>query len=214
MAGDYRMGTLPVLCSSLASSHASHSKCCEPASIMHDISAEVVVTTEQLPAAVRDFAACACGHNQFVVAGGFNGDQQTLDLQLCVLTHTNQQEDCKTGDEPGTSSNQLSKQHDISNTMLWCRGWSATWQVLQPRNRSPVGRCHHSICHYAAGRSLVVFGGWTNRQGCLNDVWLFHQDHMEWWQPEIAGEAASTGWFVHTSGCKVLHKVQHYTVMV
>lgn len=183
VTGDYKLSVLTIPCSS--SHHTQLEHCAAVDSKLSPLPEDAAVE-RQLPAAVRDFAACACGHNQFVIAGGFDGEQQTLHLQLCVLTHEGQQEGCKTGDAPVASSKETEASYS-SSTMTWCQGWHASWQSLQPRNLAPVGRCHHSICHYAAAHSLVMFGGWADKQGCLNDVWLFHQDHMEWWQPEVAG---------------------------
>eukprot|EP00878_Enallax_costatus_P020198 GHUV01021343.1.p1 GENE.GHUV01021343.1~~GHUV01021343.1.p1 ORF type:complete len:297 (+),score=106.96 GHUV01021343.1:284-1174(+) len=190
MNSNCKLRLLPAPCSNTSccdtSSPADNSGATE-AEAGHASSTEGTVE-QQLPIAVRDFAACACGHNQFIVTGGFDGEQQTMDLQLCVLTRSQRQQAVHQADDV-TSKAPDSNSSDHVGT--WCGGWSATWQMLQPRNRSPTGRCHHTVCHYAEGRSLVVFGGWTNRQGCLNDVWLLHQDHLEWWEPECTGGGCS-----------------------
>eukprot|EP00879_Flechtneria_rotunda_P015907 GHRR01016635.1.p1 GENE.GHRR01016635.1~~GHRR01016635.1.p1 ORF type:complete len:1115 (+),score=388.60 GHRR01016635.1:222-3566(+) len=152
--------------------------------------------TSTLPLPVRDFAACVCSSNQFVVSGGFDGHTERLDLQLCVL----QRQAAAVAADSGASqlcgstasqhSNAAAKQEasDESNNDTGSSGctseWVASWQLVQARNRVPLGRCHHSICFYSRDRSLVVFGGWASRRGCLNDLWLFHLDHMEWWQPD------------------------------
>lgn len=130
---------------------------------------------------VRDFAACACGQNQFVVSGGFGSDLGAFHLQLFELHR----------DTEAAAAAAAAAQSSSGSSSGWYSGWSASCSVLQSRSQAPgpPGRCHHSICCYAAGASLVVFGGWADRRGCLNDVWLFHMQHMEWWQPELAGDA-------------------------
>lgn len=188
---DCRITVMPLPCSGADSSEV---KASEGAQQIHDSSPTCSSVSdehsgpagdEQLPRAVRDFAACACGQNQFVVSGGFDGKLDAIHLQLCVLEHREV--------HAGTQRDSVSRKQSTSPATHpgvndWCQGWVAKWSLLQPRNPGPIGRCHHSMCYYAAGRSLVLFGGWTNRQGCLNDVWLFHQDHMEWWQPDATGQ--------------------------
>jgi hypothetical protein len=80
------------------------------------------------------------------------------------------------------------KQQQQQHVTDWAASWRCTWEVLQPRTRSPVGRCHHSCCWHAASCSLVVFGGYASRQGCLEDVQVYNLDHREWWQPEHTGD--------------------------
>lgn len=186
-SGDCKLRSLRVPCSHTSSAQLTTAAASSNAT--GDTNSTDAAQEQQLPLLVREFAACASGRNQFVVAGGFNGEQQTMDLQLCVLKHTQRQTNIaeEAGDVAFRAPNPTSN-NDIS---IWCEGWSATWQIVQPRNRSPPGRCHHTVCHYAEGRSFVVFGGWTDRHGCLNDVWLFHQDHMEWWEPECTGEGCN-----------------------
>jgi hypothetical protein len=138
---------------------------------------------------VRDFAACACGQNQFVVSGGFGADLGAFHLQLFELTRdttaTAQRDHASCNSASPSSSNDSS----CGSSSSWYSGWAASCSLLQSRSHAPgpPGRCHHSFCYYPGGASLVVFGGWADRQGCLNDVWLFHMQHMEWWQPEVAG---------------------------
>jgi hypothetical protein len=140
---------------------------------------------------VRDFAACTCGQNQFVLSGGFGSDLSTFHLQLFEL----QKEPIPTTAKVlgSTTPCAASPGNGSSSSSDWYDGWSASCTLLQSRSQAPgpPGRCHHSICCYAAGASLVVFGGWADRQGCLNDVWLFHMQHMEWWQPELTGARAA-----------------------
>jgi hypothetical protein len=64
----------------------------------------------------------------------------------------------------------------------------AVWEQLQPSNVvRPVGRSHHTVCYHPGSSSLLVFGGYSSRLGCLNEVWQFSMVHREWWQPEIKG---------------------------
>lgn len=129
-----------------------------------------------LPLPVCDFAACECGPAAFVVAGGFDGSNTTMQLQRCTLVccpHNSQQ--------PAAAP----------TAEEWVQSWGCTWEVLQPRTqRSPAGRCHHSCSWHADSQSLVVFGGYSNSRGagCLDDVAVFNMLHMEWWCPEHAGE--------------------------
>jgi hypothetical protein len=94
-------------------------------------------------------------------------------------------------DHKAACSTGKQQQQQQLSVLEWASSWRCTWEVLQPRTRSPVGRCHHSCCWHAASRSLVVFGGYASRQGCLNDVQVFNLDHREWWQPEYTGNAAT-----------------------
>ncbi|KAF8071143.1 GPA3 [Scenedesmus sp. PABB004] len=123
------------------------------------------------PAPLRDFAAAACGRDRFVVSGGFAGDggPAQLELLLCTLRRTG---DAAAPAGPGGA-------------------WAASWSRLAPRagTRAPPARSHHSCCHDAAGRSLVVFGGSGGREGCLGDVWVFSMDHQEWWAPSLGAGA-------------------------
>ncbi len=66
-------------------------------------------------------------------------------------------------------------------------GWCAHVRRVAPRNRPPPGRSHHSVVLHGAGRSLLVFGGYASGRGCLGELWAFHMDHLEWWQPHTTG---------------------------
>jgi hypothetical protein len=81
------------------------------------------------------------------------------------------------------------QQQQQQSVTEWAASWACTWEVLQPQTRSPVGRCYHSCCWHAASSSLVVFGGYASRQGCLNDVQVYNLGHREWWQPGYTGNA-------------------------
>lgn len=68
---------------------------------------------------------------------------------------------------------------------------TAVASPIEPRNMArPPGRAHHTVSHHAAGRSLLVFGGYssTGGAGFMNDLWVFNLDRMEWWQPDVGGE--------------------------
>lgn len=188
-----------------------------------------------LPLPVCDFAACECGPAAFVVAGGFDGQQEAqhsgLLLQRCTLKHiaprnspqhgsggvaTGHQHsrtdstECLPASQPDADSCQCVQsapapassasgaapglQSDRSNqqpasSLDWAQQWQCTWELVQPRTRTPAGRCHHSCCWHAESHSLVVFGGYAinSRQGCLSDVHVFQMQHLEWWQPSCSG---------------------------
>jgi hypothetical protein len=124
------------------------------------------------PLAVRDFAACVCGPDAFVLTGGFDGQQQQESMQLQVCTLQQQ-----TGAES------------------WLRGWRASWRPLQPCNRAPLARSHHSAGWHAPSCSVLVFGGWASGgQGCLSDLQVFNMRHNEWWQLDCTGEYGPVAW--------------------
>lgn len=169
-----------------------------------------------LPVPVCDFAACECGQAAFVVVGGFDGQSASMQLQQCTLVYVGSTEQqaadtaqsegsgrrsCSSKDQPSTTATTAAiaagavqdcegqqKQQEQLTAEAWSRRWRCSWQILQPRTRSPVGRSHHSVCWHAASRSLIVFGGYANRQGCMDDVQVYNMDHREWWQPEQTGE--------------------------
>lgn len=115
---------------------------------------------------LRDFAAATVSRNQFLVAGGFDGSNITMQLLLCELVR-----------QPQDSN--VESQH-------WPHGWAARWSQLAPRNAGPPGRCHHSLSYYGASSSVVVFGGYADGIGALEDVWLLHLGHLEWWRPLLS----------------------------
>lgn len=154
-----------------------------------------------MPSPLRDFAACECGPTAFIVTGGFSSSSsEVMQLQMCtlrqqpLLPEQQQQQlpNLAAAAEPGRSApaaatiTTATSASSISNSQ-WLRGWAAQWSTLQPRNRSPPGRCHHSACWHAGSSSVVVFGGWASRQGCLGDVQVYQVQHNEWWQPGDAG---------------------------
>lgn len=67
------------------------------------------------------------------------------------------------------------------------------WEPTLARNRSPAGRSHHTASYHASGRSILVFGGYVGGQGHVNELWAFNMDHLEWWQPDTAGEDMQHG---------------------
>ncbi|GFR47091.1 hypothetical protein Agub_g8661, partial [Astrephomene gubernaculifera] len=107
----------------------------------------------------RDHAACAVSPNEFVVVGGFDGTSELMDIHAVTVRTS------------GTGS-----------------GWSASVQHVLPRNRSPAGRSHHTVTSHGSGRSLYVFGGYMSSRGALGELWAFHLDHREWWQPNTTGD--------------------------
>jgi hypothetical protein len=206
------------------------------------------------PQPAVDFAACACGSSGFVVVGGFNGKEASMQIQRCTLAQAHRSSSSSssgrdgmmprqgrptshapaacstpgaaapgvgmsrsTAAAPSSSSQQAATAvtaaigsapegapaaasnhahgHDSSQQQspeaAWAASWECTWDVLVPRTRSPVGRCHHSCCWHAPSRSLVVFGGYSDRRGCLDDVAVFSMDHCEWWQPQCTGAYAA-----------------------
>ena len=67
--------------------------------------------------------------------------------------------------------------------------FSLSWQEVQPRNQPPRPRSHHTAAYDKAGRTALVFGGYSSAGGGLtSELWAFSFDHMEWWQPETTGE--------------------------
>lgn len=163
------------------------------------------------PQPVVDFAACECGPSGFVVVGGFDGKEASMQIQRCTTTqaHNTSSSSSKQSaaaaashdtpeDAPAAVRNHAhhgdhrvqQQQPQQSPEAAWAASWECIWDVLVPHTRSPVGRCHHSCCWHAPSRSLVAFGGYTDRQGCLNDVAVFSMDHCEWWQPQCTGAYA------------------------
>jgi hypothetical protein len=121
---------------------------------------------------VRDCAACECGPSAFVVVGGFDSSEQcSMRLQLCEVH-------CQSQASTGSSAG---------------RGWCVSWSEVAPRNRAPLGRCHHSACWHAGSSSVVLFGGWCSGRGCLADVQVFHMQHRQFWQPPHSGAAHMRG---------------------
>ncbi|GLC64343.1 hypothetical protein PLESTF_000151200 [Pleodorina starrii] len=107
----------------------------------------------------RDHAACVTSPNQFVVVGGFDGTAELMDIQAVTVRAA---EDSA--------------------------GWAATVRAVVPRNRTPPGRSHHTVTAHDEGRSLYVFGGYASSRGTLGELWAFHLDHLEWWQPNTTGD--------------------------
>jgi len=146
------------------------------------------VVHSSIPVPVCDFAACVCGPGAFMVVGGFDGQHPTLQLQRCTLSHS-QEAAAATATaaaslpEGGASPTAAA----AGSGSAWSQAWRCRWDLIQPQTRSPTGRCHHSSCWHAESRSVLVFGGYASRQGCLNDVQVFNMDHMEWWQPGDSG---------------------------
>lgn len=189
-----------------------------------------VTVAGSCPVPVCDFAACECGPASFVVVGGFDGSAVTapLLLQRCVLTRDSLPEcsaattaaadstasvacssSAAAAAAAGSSTGVPARGCGIPSTAgqqlssaAWAAGWQCTWDVLQPRTRSPKGRCHHSCCWHAGSGSLVVFGGYAG--GCLSDVQVFNLKHMEWWQPQRAGACKADllhGWTPWKCAC-------------
>ncbi|KXZ56238.1 hypothetical protein GPECTOR_1g207 [Gonium pectorale] len=107
----------------------------------------------------RDHAACVTSPNQFVVVGGFDGTAELMDINAITVRAA---EDSV--------------------------GWGASVRTVAPRNRTPPGRSHHTVTCHASGRSLYVFGGYASSRGTLGELWAFHLDHHEWWQPNTTGD--------------------------
>eukprot|EP00198_Chlamydomonas_reinhardtii_P011691 XP_001701028.1 predicted protein [Chlamydomonas reinhardtii] len=107
----------------------------------------------------RDHAACVTSPNQFVIVGGFDGKTELMDIHAVTVRAA---EDSV--------------------------GWAATVRLVAPRNRTPAGRSHHTVTPHAAGRSLYVFGGYSSSRGVTGELWTFHMDHHEWWQPNTTGD--------------------------
>jgi hypothetical protein len=82
---------------------------------------------------------------------------------------------------------QQQQQQPGADAVGWAQGWRCSWELLQPRTRSPAGRCHHSCCWHADSRSVVVFGGYASMRGCLGDVQVYSVDHREWLAPAQTG---------------------------
>ncbi|GIM00701.1 hypothetical protein Vretimale_5653 [Volvox reticuliferus] len=107
----------------------------------------------------RDHAACVTSPNQFVVVGGFDGTSEVMDINTVTVRAAE------------------------GNV-----GWAATVRTVVPRNRIPPGRSHHTITAHDSCRSLYVFGGYASSRGTLGELWVFHMDHLEWWQPNTTGD--------------------------
>lgn len=153
------------------------------------------------PAPLRDFAACACGHSQLLVVGGLTGSGEVLDMHMCEVVA------CSSGSAAGGGGSSLGTTGAGRGAAVagaagadaeaaTCgegsgglpRQWAVHWSRVLPRNAAlPPARSHHSQAMHPEGRSLVMFGGYSSHAGCLNDLWLFHLDHLEWWQPETTG---------------------------
>ncbi|KAG2441016.1 hypothetical protein HXX76_003869 [Chlamydomonas incerta] len=107
----------------------------------------------------RDHAACVTSPNQFVIVGGFDGKTELMDIHAVTVRAA---EDSV--------------------------GWAAHVRLVASRNRTPAGRSHHTVTPHAAGRSLYVFGGYSSSRGVTGELWTFHMDHHEWWQPNTTGD--------------------------
>lgn len=149
------------------------------------------VVNSSLPVPVCDFAACECGAAAFMVVGGFDGQHPTMQLQMCTLSRS---QEAAAATATAAARRRSKPDAGASPTATaaatgsaWSQGWRCRWDLIQARTRTPPGRCHHSSCWHAESRSVLVFGGYASRQGCLNDVQVFNMDHMEWWQPGDSG---------------------------
>ncbi|KAG2486927.1 hypothetical protein HYH03_014426 [Edaphochlamys debaryana] len=107
----------------------------------------------------RDHAACVTSPNQFVIVGGYDGNTELMDVQAITV---------RAGEDSV--------------------GWLASVRRVRSRNREPPGRCHHTATCHPEGRSLYVFGGYASGHGILGELWAFHLDHHEWWEPETTGD--------------------------
>lgn len=161
----------------------------------------------------RDHAACVTSPNQFVIVGGFDGKTELMDIHAVTVRAAGGLRPDRsrpsaillkhraiTGHmwQPPASIMAASHNHDNHNAWLpVCSpaedsvGWAATVRLVAPRNRTPAGRSHHTVTPHAAGRSLYVFGGYSSSRGVTGELWTFHMDHHEWWQPNTTGELAA-----------------------
>lgn len=160
-----------------------------PPSIVHSQALSTDDTSSQPVGelgARRDFAACACGQNQFVVVGGYDGKCEIMDMCMFTLTL------CHTNDSPGqyvaAHSCTVNNSTAVASTTSSLRVQACCHKVTARNRLLPAARSHHSLCYHADGKSLVLFGGYSSSVGCLNCVWLYHMEHMEWWQPDTTGK--------------------------
>lgn len=82
--------------------------------------------------------------------------------------------------------------HPNSNSILVCGGLTCgqlndvvqydgkQWQVLAPQNapNAPCKRGRHASCMY--NNSIHVFGGWTGKTKCLNDLYQYDISGNTW----------------------------------
>ena len=163
------------------------------------------------PLARRDYGGCAVGSQQLVVVGGFDGSKELLDIHVCTIAmgssqHAeagapehkltgrvnssissgngvrNKSASGQPGDGPTASSGSSSAKGSLGPLC------EAVWEQVKPSNMAlPVGRSHHSVCYHIGSASLLLFGGYSSQQGCLNELWQFNMVCREWWQPEVKG---------------------------
>lgn len=180
-----------------------------------------------LPGPRRDSATCPAGPSCFAVLGGFDGSAEVMDMLVVEVSlacwgpcvpwlgdlpwclaatprHTLQVAPAPGSLQslhaagPGDPAPSLNKR--LQGRVQW----------VEPRTgRSPRGRSHHSACYHAAGRSLIVFGGYSSAAareagsgsgvaggaslGHLAELWVFNLDTQEWWMPEPVGECLGAG---------------------
>jgi hypothetical protein len=136
------------------------------------------------PPHLRDFAGCPVGPHQFLVHGGFDGASETAATYLYSVYRLDASSSATHAEtatlHAATAAPALASPQRAS--------FSATWQLVEPRNRPPPPRSHHSCAFSRPLNSVVVFGGYASGRGLLNEVWAFSLDHLEWFQPETSGE--------------------------
>jgi len=60
--------------------------------------------------------------------------------------------------------------HNFSNETWEWDGATRTWTLLNPSNR-PDGRWSHTMCYDPSRGAIVLYGGWNNINGYLDDCW-------------------------------------------
>lgn len=116
------------------------------------------------PTPRRDFAACCCGKDQFVVHGGFDGSMELPAMFLCTVHTRDEQQTglaaakqgvaASTGSSTGSSGSAGSGQAGLLE---------ASWQEVEAVSLAvPPGRCYHSITYDSEARCLYVFGGYSS----------------------------------------------------
>ncbi|GAX75514.1 hypothetical protein CEUSTIGMA_g2957.t1 [Chlamydomonas eustigma] len=117
----------------------------------------------------RDHAGCECGPGQVLMYGGFDGQEELSTLHLYSF----------------------SREGDVCSHEGHVQpSYTSSWQLIQPRNRPPPARSHHSMTYHKAGRMALVFGGYSSAGGGLTgELWAFSLDLMEWSQPVTFGDA-------------------------
>jgi hypothetical protein len=116
------------------------------------------------PTPRRDFAACCCGKDQFVVHGGFDGSMELPAMFLCTVHTRDEQRKglaaakqgiaASTGSSTGSSGSAGSGQAGLLE---------ASWQeVVAVSLATSPGRCYHSITYDSEARCLYVFGGYSS----------------------------------------------------